>query len=595
MKYQIKNGEIVCRERKTMKELLKYIKPYKKEILLAVSLVFLEVIAEVTMPKLMSKIVNIYLPEKNMNKIIQMGLIMILITVISSAGGILSTWFASKVSQWFCADVKEAAYKKIMGFSAGNIDHFTTPSLITRLTSDINTLQTIIQTFLRLVVRAPILFLGSIFFAVTINKELTMVFVVIFPILVIALAVIIIKSIPMFSQIQLRLDKLNGILRESLIGARVIRAFVREDYENEKFQGANKEYMDISVKANRRTGLVMPVMMFLINTAIIMILWIGGNGVYKGSIQVGDIIAFITYSFQILFSLLLVAFLLMMTSRAKVSGTRLNEILTREESINSTDKSSEYTELQNGIEFEKVYFSYKKDDKESLKNINFYIKSGESVGIIGSTGSGKTTVISLLMRYYDVSKGSIKFDGTDIREIPLERLRGSIGLVRQQDTLLAGTIEENIRFGNEKANFEDIKKAAGAAQAEEFIEKMPEKYQTRIGQKGAGLSGGQKQRIYIARALIKKPSVLLLDDSSSALDMKTEAKLQNELNHLDFKCTKIIVAQRISSVRELDKIIVLEKGKIAGIGTHDELLHSNTVYREIYDSQIETGKGENNE
>ena len=578
-----------------MKELLKYIKPYKKEILLAVSLVFLEVIAEVTMPKLMSKIVNIYLPEKNMNKIIQMGLIMILITVISSAGGILSTWFASKVSQWFCADVKEAAYKKIMGLSAGNIDHFTTPSLITRLTSDINTLQTIIQTFLRLVVRAPILFLGSIFFAVTINKELTMVFVVIFPILVIALAVIIIKSIPMFSQIQLRLDKLNGILRESLIGARVIRAFVREDYENEKFQGANKEYMDISVKANRRTGLVMPVMMFLINTAIIMILWIGGNGVYKGSIQVGDIIAFITYSFQILFSLLLVAFLLMMTSRAKVSGTRLNEILTREESINSTDKSSEYTELQNGIEFEKVYFSYKKDDKESLKDINFYIKSGESVGIIGSTGSGKTTVISLLMRYYDVSKGSIKFDGTDIREIPLERLRGSIGLVRQQDTLLAGTIEENIRFGNEKANFEDIKKAAGAAQAEEFIEKMPEKYQTRIGQKGAGLSGGQKQRIYIARALIKKPSVLLLDDSSSALDMKTEARLQNELNHLDFKCTKIIVAQRISSVRELDKIIVLEKGKIAGIGTHDELLHSNTVYREIYDSQIETGKGENNE
>ena len=407
MKYQIKNGEIVCRERKTMKELLKYIKPYKKEILLAVSLVFLEVIAEVTMPKLMSKIVNIYLPEKNMNKIIQMGLIMILITVISSAGGILSTWFASKVSQWFCADVKEAAYKKIMGFSAGNIDHFTTPSLITRLTSDINTLQTIIQTFLRLVVRAPILFLGSIFFAVTINKELTMVFVVIFPILVIALAVIIIKSIPMFSQIQLRLDKLNGILRESLIGARVIRAFVREDYENEKFQGANKEYMDISVKANRRTGLVMPVMMFLINTAIIMILWIGGNGVYKGSIQVGDIIAFITYSFQLLPSLLLVAFLLMMTSRAKVSGTRLNEILTREESINSTDKSSEYTELQNGIEFEKVYFSYKKDDKESLKNINFYIKSGESVGIIGSTGSGKTTVISLLMRYYDFSKGSI--------------------------------------------------------------------------------------------------------------------------------------------------------------------------------------------
>ena len=578
-----------------MKELLKYIKPYKKEVLLAVSLVFLEVIAEVTMPKLMSKIVNIYLPAKNMNKIIQMGLIMILITVISSAGGILSTWFASKVSQWFCADVKEAAYKKIMGFSAGNIDHFTTSSLITRLTSDINTLQTIIQTFLRLVVRAPILFLGSIFFAVTINKELTMVFVVIFPILVIALAVIIIKSIPMFSQIQLRLDKLNGILRESLTGARVIRAFVREDYENEKFQGANKEYMDISVKANRRTGLVMPVMMFLINAAIIMILWIGGNGVYKGSIQVGDIIAFITYSFQILFSLLLVAFLLMMTSRAKVSGTRLNEILTREESINSTDKNSEYTALHKGIEFEKVYFSYKKDDKESLKDINFYIKSGESVGIIGGTGSGKTTIISLLIRYYDVSKGSIRFDGTDIREIPLEKLRGSIGLVRQQDTLLAGTIEENIRFGNEKAGFEDIKKAARAAQAEEFIEKMPEKYQTRIGQKGAGLSGGQKQRIYIARALIKEPSVLLLDDSSSALDMKTEARLQNELKQLDFKCTKIIVAQRISSVRELDKIIVLEKGKIAGIGTHDELLRSNTVYKEIYDSQIETGKGENNE
>ena len=309
----------------------------------------------------------------------------------------------------------------------------------------------------------------------------------------------------------------------------------------------------------------------------------------------GDIIAFITYSFQILFSLLLVAFLLMMTSRAKVSGTRLNEILTREESINSTDKDTEYTELHEGIEFQKVYFSYKKDDKESLKDINFYIKSGESVGIIGGTGSGKSTIISLLIRYYDVSRGSIKFDGTDIREIPLEKLRGSIGLVRQQDTLLAGTIEENIRFGNENAGFEDIKEAARAAQAEEFIEKMPEKYQTRIGQKGAGLSGGQKQRMYIARALIKKPSVLLLDDSSSALDMKTEARLQNELKNLDFRCTKIIVAQRISSVREMDKIIVLEKGKIAGIGTHDELLHSNTVYKEIYDSQIEAGKEDNNE
>ena len=578
-----------------MKELLKYIRPYKKEILLAVSLVFLEVIAEITMPKLMSKIVNIYLPAKNMNKIIQVGMVMILITVISSAGGILSTWFASKVSQWFCADVKEAAYKKIMGFSAVNIDYFTTPSLITRLTSDINTLQTIIQTFLRLVVRAPILFLGSIFFAVTINKELTMVFVVIFPILVTALAVIIIKSIPMFGQIQLKLDKLNGTLRESLIGARVIRAFVREDYENEKFQRANKEYMEISIKANRRTGLVMPVMMFLINTAVIMILWIGGNGVYKGSIQVGDIIAFITYSFQILFSLLLVAFLLMMTSRAKVSGTRLNEILTREESINSTNKDTEYTALREGIEFRNVYFSYKKDDKEFLKDINFYIKSGESVGIIGGTGSGKTTIISLLMRYYDVSKGSIRFDGTDIREIPLGKLRGSIGLVRQQDTLLAGTIEENIRFGNENAGFEDIKEAARAAQAEEFIEKMPEKYQTRMGQKGAGLSGGQKQRIYIARALIKKPSVLLLDDSSSALDMKTEARLQNELKNPDFKCTKIIVAQRISSVREMDKIIVLEKGRIAGMGTHDELLRNNAVYKEIYDSQTEAGKEGNNE
>lgn len=574
-----------------MKELFKYMKPYKKEVFLAVSLVFLEVIAEITLPKLMSKIVNSYLPGKELGKILEIGLYMVLITLVSSIGGIMSTWFASKVSQWFSADVKETVYKRIMNFSAGNIDHFTTPSLITRLTSDINTIQTIIQVFLRLVVRAPILFLGSIFFAISINKRLTMIFVVIFPILIVSLGFIIVKSVPLFGKIQGKLDKLNSILRESLVGARVIRAFVREDFENEKFQSVNDEYLKISVKANRRTGLIMPVMMFLINTAVILILWIGGKGVYNGNIQIGDIIAFITYSFQILFSLLLAAFLLMMLSRAKVSGTRLNDVLIREESIKSKIDNKEFSGLKTGIEFQNVYFSYKKDEKESLKNINFYINSGESIGIIGGTGSGKTTIINLLIRYYDVTKGSIKFDNIDIRNISLKDLRGSIGLVRQQDTLLVGTIEENIKFGNENATFEDIKKAAQTAQAEEFIEKMPDKYNTILGQKGAGLSGGQKQRMYIARVLVKKPSILLLDDSSSALDMKTEAKLQEELKKLDFKCTKIIVAQRISSVKSLDKIIVLEKGRISGIGSHSELLENNDIYKEIYDSQIQSGEG----
>ena len=576
-----------------MKVLYKYMKTYRKEIILAISLVLLEVMAEITLPKLMSKIINVYLPAQEMTQIIKIGGFMVGLTVMSAIGGIMSTWFASKVSQWFCADVKEAAYSRIMSFSASNIDHFTTPSLITRLTSDINTLQTIIQVFLRLVVRAPILFLGSVFFAFSINKDLTMVFVVIFPILVTALAIIITKSIPYFGKIQIKLDKLNSVLRESLFGARVIRAFVREDYENEKFQSVNDEYLKLAVTANRMTGLIMPVLMFLINAAIISILWIGGNGVNAGNIAVGDIIAFITYSFQILFSLLLVAFLLMMTSRAKVSAMRISEILNREETIRDIEKNEKFSGLDEEMIFENVYFSYKGDEKEALKNINFSIRAGETIGIIGGTGSGKSSIISLIIRYYDVTKGNIKIDGKNIKNISLGELRGSIGLVRQQDTLLAGTIEENIKFGNENSTFEDIKKAAKTAQAEEFIEKMPEKYKTVIGQRGAGLSGGQKQRMYIARALLKKPSILLLDDSSSALDMKTEAKLQEELKNLDFKCTKIIVAQRISSVRAADKIIVLDRGYIAGTGTHHELLESNVIYKEIYDSQIEAGEGEN--
>ena len=578
-----------------MNVLYKYMKPYRKEIILAVSLVLLEVIAEVTLPKLMSKIVNIYLPNKELPQIMKIGLFMVALTIMSAIGGILSTWFASKVSQWFCADVKEAAYSKIMSFSASNIDHFTTPSLITRLTSDINTLQTIIQVFLRLVVRAPILFLGSIFFAFSINKSLTMVFVIIFPILIIALAIIITKSIPYFGKIQIRLDKLNSILRESLFGARVIRAFVREEYENKKFQDANDGYLKLAITANRMTGLIMPVMMFLINAAIISILWIGGNGVFKGSIQVGDIIAFITYSFQILFSLLLVAFLLMMTSRAKVSGTRISEILNREETIRDIKENDEFKGLNDEMIFDHVSFSYKGDEKKALKDISFTVNAGETIGIIGGTGSGKSSIISLIIRYYDVTDGSIKMDNRDIRDISLAELRRSIGLVRQQDTLLVGTIEDNIKFGNENSTFEDIKKAAKIAQAEEFIEKMPEKYKTIIGQKGAGLSGGQRQRMYIARAILKKPSILLLDDSSSALDMKTEIKLQEELKKLDFKCTKIIVAQKISSIKAVDKIIVLDRGCVVGIGSHNELLENNVIYKEIYDSQIEAGEGETHE
>ena len=575
-----------------MKVLLKYMKVYRKEIFFAVLLVFLEVIAEITLPKLMSKIVDIYIPRKQAPEILKTGLVMTVIVLVSAAGGITSTWFASKVSQWFCADVREAVYKKIMDFSAVNIDHFTVPSLITRLTSDINILQNIIQVFLRLVVRAPILFLGSIFFAFSINRQLSIVLIIIFPVLIVALSIIIVRSVPIFGKIQQRLDKLNEVLRESLLGARLIRAFVREDYENEKFEKINKDYLEIAVLANRRAGLVMPVMMFLINTAIIFIMYIGGNGVANGDIQVGNIIAFITYTYQILFSLLLVAFLLMMVSRARISALRISEVLNRQETIFSEVEMDLDTAAGINIEFNHVYFGYKGDKKESLKEISFFVNSGDSVGIIGGTGSGKSTVISLLMRYYDVTKGNIKMNNIDIKNISLKALRGNIGLVRQQDTLLAGTIEENIRFGNENASFEDIRMAAEQAQAAEFIETLPEKYQTHVGQKGAGLSGGQKQRLYIARALVKKPKILLLDDSTSALDMKTEARLQSELKKLNFKCTKIIVAQRISSVRFLDKIIILDKGKVAGIGSHKELMENNKIYREIYDSQLESEEGE---
>jgi ATP-binding cassette subfamily B multidrug efflux pump len=564
-----------------------YLKPYWKVILLGPLFLILEVYMDLLQPKLMASIVNEGIMNRDLAHIQHTGLIMVGCALIGLTGGILCTIFASIASQSFGADVRKGLFEKVQGFSFRNLDQFKSGTLITRLTNDVVQLQTLLQMTLRILIRAPLLVVGSVIMAVSINGRLGIILAIVIPLMVLTLYLLIRYAFPVFTIVQRKLDGVNTVLQENLTGIRVVKAFVRSDFEEKRFGEANSDYTDIVVRASRVVSINLPVMTLLMNIGIVAILWFGGDFVRNQSLRVGDLVAFINYVMQVMISLTLVGNALVFVSRAKVSADRVHEVMSANSDI--TDKpDAKSDELHFGkVEFEGVSFQYGESQRDLvLKNISFTAEAGRTIAILGATGSGKSSLVNLIPRLYDVTEGSIKIDGIDVRDMPLYQLRGQVAMVLQEAILFTGTIFDNIRFGNPEATQAEVDAVAIASQAHEFISKFPQGYETIVGQRGVNLSGGQKQRISIARALLMKPKVLILDDSTSAVDLGTESRIQKALREMMESCTCILIAQRISSVMDADHIIVLDEGRIVAEGTHATLMQQSLVYQEIYRSQL---------
>lgn len=563
----------------------KYIRPYWKAALLAPLLMMVEVYTDLLQPQLMASIVDHGVLTGDIAHIQKTGALMLGVALIGLAGGVGCTVFSSIASQQFGADVRSDLFMKVQASSFRNLERFTTGSLITRLTNDVTQVQMFVQMLLRILVRAPLLTVGSLIMAFTISVKLALILVIVTPVLFGVLFAVIRRGFPLFSQVQQKLDRLNNVLQENLSGIRVVKAFVRADYENKRFRAANDDFMHIAVKANLVMATMMPVMFLLLNASIVAALWFGGKLYWGGSLQVGELVAFTNYVTQMLFSMMMVGMMMMNVSRAKASVGRIQEVLGSQSEIRDKDGAKPHTIRAGRIAFEDVSFAYDPDEPV-LQHISFTAEPGQTVAILGATGSGKSSLVSLIPRLYDVAAGRVLIDGIDVRDFPQRHLRSQIGMVLQQAVLFSGKIRDNIAFGRPDASQEEIEAAARAAQAHDFIAALADGYDTVLGQRGVNLSGGQKQRISIARALLIKPRILILDDSTSAVDLGTESRIQAALKELMQGSTCLIIAQRISSVLEADQIIVLDEGRVAAVGTHRELLATSEVYQEIYRSQL---------
>lgn len=585
-----------------MRKLARYVKPYWLAALLAPLLMILEVYMDLLQPKLMAVIVNEGVIGGDFASIRRAGLLMLITSLIGLAGGIGCAVYANIAALNFGADVRKALFAKVQSFSFRNLDRFQSGSLIVRLTNDVTQVQMFVQMLLRVMVRAPFLAVGSLIMAFTINVKLALVLVVVSPVLFASVYFIIRKGFPLFSQVQTRLDRLNTVLQENLAGIRVVKAFVRSDYESKRFGRANDAYMESAVQANVVMATLQPVMFLLLNGTIVAVLWLGGNLVWESSLAIGDLAAFINYVTQVLSSLMMVGMILMNVSRSKASADRINEVLETESEIADNVRSlalarplteaaataaAAATEapMSGRIVFDDVSFAYGEEERV-LEQVSFTVEPGQTVAILGATGSGKSTLVHLIPRLYEATRGSVRIDGIDVRDMELRSLRSRIGLVLQEAVLFSGTVRDNITFGRPDAAQEEVEAAAKAAQAHDFIMRMPDGYDTRLGQRGINLSGGQKQRLSIARALLVKPAILIFDDSTSAVDLGTESRIQKALRELLAHSTSLIIAQRITSVMEADRILVLDEGRIAAQGTHAELMETSEVYRDICRSQI---------
>lgn len=576
-----------------MKRYKKYIKPYLSAFIIGPLLMLTEVFGEIMLPKLMSLIINNGVATRDVSYIISVGAIMVLATIVMAIGGIGGAYFSAKASISFTSDLREDLFARVQAFSFKNIDKYSTGSLVTRLTNDIQQIQNVMMMALRLMLRAPGMLIGALIMAFIMNARLAVVILVVIPLLTLAIVFILRTAFPRFTTMQKKLDRLNSGIQEALTNVRVIKSFVREVYEEEKFKGMNQDLKESSLHAMNVVIATMPVMMLAMNITTLAVVWYGGNIIIAGDMQVGDLTAFTTYIVQILMSLMMLSMVFLQSSRAMASIKRVNEVMDTE--IDLTDDNATRKDLQvteGRVEFKHVSFSYDNDSSEKvLEDINFTARPGQTIGIIGATGSGKTTLVQMIPRLYDATEGQVLVDGVDVKEYSLEHLRQGVGMVLQKNVLFSGTIEENLRWGNEDATEEEIRAMAESAQADSFVQSFTHGYQTDMGQGGVNVSGGQKQRLCIARALLKKPKILILDDSTSAVDTATEAKIRECFQTTLKNTTKLIIAQRIGSVESADQIIVLDDGKIIGMGTHEELLKACEAYQEIYYSQRDKEDG----
>ena len=567
-----------------MTKLLKYIKGSAIiYTILAPLMMFIEVIMDLNQPKLMSDIIDIGVANGDITYVLNVGFKMIVVAFIGILGGMLCGVFSTLASMNMGKNMRQGLFNKIQSLSFSEIDQFKTSSLITRLTNDVTQVQNMMMA-LRGMVRSPLICLGGIIMSLSISVKLSMIFLVVIPLIILSVTVITAKSTPFFTAMQKKIDNVNLVMRENLLGVRVVKAFAIEDKVKERFSYANDDLMSTSIKAQSVTILLWPLVTLIMNLSVVAILWFGGNYVNKGSLEIGKIMAFINYLVQIMSSLNMLVMIIINFSRAKVSASRINEVLDVESSI--TDKEDAKKINKFNIEFKDVYFKYNKDGDYVLKGISFKAEEGEKIGIIGATGSGKSTLISLIPRLYDTSSGTVMIGNEDVKNLKINELRSLIGVVLQDTTLFSGSIEDNLKFGKEDATEEMMISSVKDAQAFEFINANNEGFNREVGQRGKNLSGGQKQRISIARTLIKNPKILILDDSSSALDMATEAKLQKSIKNRMKNSTVFLIAQRISAVKDSDKIIVLDNGEIVAIGNHEELIKECDIYRSIAISQL---------
>ena len=569
--------------------LLKSVREFKKDALLTPFFVVLEVVMEVIIPLVMALLIDKGIDGQDMAAIWKYGIILVLCAMLALVFGAAAGTFAARASTGFARNLRHDMYYNVQNFSFSNIDKFSTGSIVTRLTTDVTNVQNAFQMCTRIAVRCPVMLVFALFMAMKINSRMALVFLAVLPILAIGMGILMKVVGPVFERAFKIYDRMNTVVQENVRGIRVVKTYVREDHETEKFEGVSGMLYRTFSKAQKTMAGVMPLMQFCMYACMLLISWFGARLIVGGSMTTGELTGMFSYAMQILMSLMMVAMVFVMITMAKASAERVAEILDEQPDLHNP--ANPIHEVKDGaIEFDDVSFSYKGDERKlALKNVNLHIKAGQTVGILGGTGSAKSTLVQLIPRLYDTTHGTVKVGGVDVRDYDIEALRDQVAMVLQKNVLFSGTIKENLRWGDENASDEELERVCRLAQADEFIQQMPDKYDTHIEQGGSNVSGGQKQRLCIARALLKKPKILILDDSTSAVDTKTDALIRKAFAEEIPDTTKIIIAQRVSSVQDADQIVILDGGTVQAVGTHDELLAANTIYQEIYNQQNRKG------